>query len=180
MSVQKDAAGIQRRQESMIDFAQICCQPETPTDEIFLPFEERRKSRNRVVCRSGDVVGIVLERGTILKDGDCLRSETGKVILVRAASEPLSVVRTSKAIDLARAAYHLGNRHVLLQIRADDVSYQKDHVLDQMITKLGFSVTHEHIPFEPESGAYHSHPHSEGQELSGGHSHQLEQEAKNR
>jgi urease accessory protein len=76
---------------------------------------------------------------------------------VIAAEEEVSVASSNNKLLLAKAAYHLGNRHMPLQIEEDCLSYQKDHVLDDMITNLGLSIAHEMRPFEPESGAYHSH-----------------------
>ena len=84
--------------------------------------------------------------------------------MVRAAQETVSTVYVTDALLLARAAYHLGNRHVLLQITADWLRYQHDHVLDDMIHQMGLDVVCEQAPFEPEAGAYssggHGHHHT--------------------
>ncbi len=128
-----------------------------PRAYLRMDFDARQKVRSRSVATNGEVVGIHIERGTSLKDGDCLKGGDGEVFMVRAAGEPLSMVRCEDPLDLARAAYHLGNRHVRLQIEQGRLSYQSDHVLDDMIRKMGFAVQQGVLPFEPEPGAYHSH-----------------------
>lgn len=136
-----------------------------------MDFDARQKARSRVVASNGEVVGVHIERGTSLKDGDCLRGADGQVFMVRAESESLSVVVCSGPLDLARAAYHLGNRHVRLQVEEGRLSYQSDHVLDEMVEQMGFSVEHLMLPFEPEPGAYHRHSHGESHPHGHSHSH---------
>ncbi|MEM8981914.1 MAG: urease accessory protein UreE [Pseudomonadota bacterium] len=127
-------------------------------DVIELPFEARQKARQRVVMTSGREAFIKLTRGRVLRGGDCLASADGFVVRVDAAIESLSEVSGDDAM-LARAAYHLGNRHVWVQIDRDAVRYQTDHVLDRMLTQLDFRITHVEAPFEPEAGAYDGHSH---------------------
>jgi urease accessory protein len=105
-------------------------------------------------------VGIFLAWGSVLRDGDLLAANSGEVILVRAAPEPLSEVRTRDWHLLTRAAYHLGNRHVPLQIEPGILRYQHDHVLDEMLEQLGLPVLAVEAPFEPEAGAYSGGGHS--------------------
>ncbi len=136
---------------------QRCEKVEAPRAYLRMDFDARQKVRSRAVATNGEVVGIHIERGTSLHDGDCLTDENGEAFMVRAAGEPLSIVSCSDPLDLAKAAYHLGNRHVRLQIEAGRLSYQSDHVLDDMVTKMGFAVEQGVLPFEPEPGAYHSH-----------------------
>jgi urease accessory protein len=124
-----------------------------------LPFEVRQKSRFRAPLQGGGEAGVVLERGQVLRNGDLLCSDDGRVIEVRAAAESVSTVRSDDAQTLARACYHLGNRHVPLHISAGWVRYLHDHVLDAMVQALGLEVAHEHAPFEPEAGAYQGHTH---------------------
>ena len=119
---------------------------------LTLSFEQRQKSRLRVTLDSGEEVGLNLPRGTVLRSGDQLRAEDGCVIEVCAAAEPVTTAFTEDAHLLARAAYHLGNRHVALQIGW--VRYLADHVLDAMVGGLGLGIVHEERPFEPEIGAY--------------------------
>ena len=124
---------------------------------LTLPFELRQKSRLRTSLDDGREVGLMLPRGEILRGGDCLRAENGLTIRVIAAEESVSSVSSSNSLLLQKACYHLGNRHVPLQITGDGLCYQQDHVLDQMVESLGLTVNHVMASFEPESGAYHSH-----------------------
>jgi len=144
-------------------------------DELILSFEQRQKARQRATLASGREIGIQLERGTILRGGDLLRSAGGEVVRVIAAPEAVSVVRTADPLLLARVAYHLGNRHVALQVGDGFVQYLADHVLDHMVESLGLRAVHEHAPFEPEGGAYstgHSHAHDHDHDDDDhGHSH---------
>jgi urease accessory protein len=124
---------------------------------LLLPFELRSRSRFRARLTSGEEVGVLLPRGQILRDGDLLLAADGRVVEVKAAAETVSTVRSADAHLLARAAYHLGNRHVALQIGSGWLRYGHDHVLDDMARGLGAEVIVEQAPFEPESGAYHAH-----------------------
>jgi urease accessory protein len=131
-------------------------------DELILPFDQRRKSRVRVTLKSGIEAALMLERGTILRGGDFLRSGDGRTIKVIAANEPVSRVTASSAQQLMRAVYHLANRHVPLQIGDGWLRLEQDHVLKAMLLGLGMKVTEESAPFEPEAGAYGgSHHHHE-------------------
>ena len=122
---------------------------------LTLSFDQRRRARLRARLNDGTEVGLVLPRGLALKDGDRLRSEDGAtVVRVRAAVEQLSCARTADQHLLSRAAYHLGNRHVALQIDRDRLQYLHDHVLDALVRELGLAVTALEAPFEPEPGAY--------------------------
>lgn len=127
---------------------------------LILSFEERQKSRQRARLESGEEVGLNLPHGTVLRGGDRLRADDGRVIEVRAAPEPVSTAASVDPIQLARAAYHLGNRHVAVQIGAGWVRYLRDHVLDGMVRALGMTLRQEIIPFEPEAGAYQRHTHT--------------------
>ncbi len=127
---------------------------------LILTFDQRQKSRQRVRLESGEEVGLNLGHGTVLRGGDRLRADDGRVIEVRAAPEPVSTAASLDPIQLTRAAYHLGSRHVAVQIGAGWVRYLQDHVLDDMVRALGLTLTQEVIPFEPEAGAYQSHTHT--------------------
>ena len=131
---------------------------------LTLPLDRRKRSRQRVVLDNGEHAALLLARGTALQDGDFLLATDGTVIRVRAAREPLSRVASRDTLLLARACYHLGNRHRPVQISHYSLLYQSDHVLDDMIRSMGLEVTQVNAPFEPEAGAFqgvagHSHGH---------------------
>ena len=133
-----------------------------PSEQLVLPFELRQRSRLRAQLASGIEVGLFLERGIVLRGGDLLLAEDGTVIEVVAAPETVSTVRESDPTFLARAGYHLGNRHVPVEIGPGWLRYGHDHVLDDMVRGLGLSVMVEQAAFEPEAGAYgHAHAHAE-------------------
>jgi urease accessory protein len=130
------------------------------TTTLTLPFELRQKSRFRAKLDDGRDVGVMLSRGKILNAGDLLRADDGSVIQIKAASEHVTTASDADRLLIARACYHLGNRHVPLQIGETWLRYLQDHVLDEMIKSLGLSINHEHAPFEPETGAYSGHVHT--------------------
>jgi len=121
---------------------------------LTLPLQSRVKSRLRVTLDNGETAGLFLERGTTLMNGDLLLADGGYRVRVIAAQENLSIIRSEDPHLLARACYHLGNRHVSIQIEANQVSYLHDHVLDDMLRGLGLTVETTDAPFEPEPGAY--------------------------
>jgi len=128
--------------------------------ELVLPFELRQKSRLRTSVASGEEIGLFLPRGTVLRDGDCLRADDGRVVRVTAASENLLEVRCADSDALARAAYHLGNRHTPVQVGAGWLRLAADDVLAAMLRGLGAEVTPVRAPFEPEAGAYAANHHA--------------------
>ncbi|MDH6018310.1 urease accessory protein UreE [Vibrio splendidus] len=134
-----------------------------PDGYLSLPIDSRIKSRLKVMLDDGRNAGLFLPRGHILRGGEQLSSECGLVVEVKAAPETVSTVYCEDLLLLTRVAYHLGNRHVPLQVEAGWVRYQHDHVLDEMVEGLGAKVTTETQPFEPEGGAYGGR--------SGGHHH---------
>ena len=124
-------------------------------DCVTLSFEQRQKTRLRVLLdRSKQEVGVHLPRGTTLRDGDLLRADDSSVLQIIAADEAVSIVLSDEAAVLARIAYHLGNRHVRVQVGDGWIGYLQDHVLDQMLIAMGHKITHQQKPFEAESGAY--------------------------
>ena len=133
------------------------------TLKAVLPFESRQKARQRTHTTAGEEIGLQLRRGTILRGGDLLRAADGTLLEVVAAREPVSTIFSRNSRQLARVAYHLGNRHVALQVGPGWVRYLTDHVLDAMVAQLGLNVLHDHQPFEPEAGAYGAHSHSHAQ-----------------
>jgi len=128
---------------------------------LSLPFELRQKSRLRTVLDSGEEVGLMLPRGLILRGGDCLKADNGLIIELIAAQEHVSTVSAPDALTLQLACYHLGNRHVPLQISRHWLRYLQDHVLDEMVIAMGLTVIHEQAPFEPVTGAYHHAHHQD-------------------
>lgn len=129
-------------------------EPAVPQTTLTLPFELRQKSRLQTRLDNGEEVGLFLPRGTVLRHNDLLRTTTGMVVKVNAALEAVSTAAADDPPVLARACYHLGNRHVVLQIGPRWLRYLQDHVLDQLVHDLGLTVIHEQAPFEPETGAY--------------------------
>jgi len=150
-------------------------------DIICLPFDERKRGRLKTKTQSGNDVGIFVERGEVMRDGTLLKAESGEIFKVTAADEDVTTASTADAHLFARACYHLGNRHVPLQVGDGWLRYQNDYVLDDMLRQLGLEVDHEMATFEPENGAYgehgggHHHGHSHGHSHDHDHSHSHEQ-----
>ncbi|EET9964119.1 urease accessory protein UreE [Escherichia coli] len=143
--------------------------PAQTTASVTLPVDMRLKSRIKVTLNDGRQAGLLLPRGLLLRDGDILSNENGdEFIKVIAADEAVSVVRCADPFMLAKACWHLGNRHVPLQIMPGELRYHHDHVLDDMLRQFGLDVDFAHLPFEPEAGAYasKSHAHNHDQEHS--------------
>lgn len=133
-----------------------------PAARLELNFDARTKSRLRTQLVGGEEVGMFLPRGTILRGGDRLQAQDGRVVEVVSAPEDLLEARCADAFALARVAYHLGNRHVAVQVGDGWLRIQTDHVLKTMLTGLGADVHALSAPFEPEAGAYaHGHHHAE-------------------
>lgn len=128
-------------------------------DRLILPYDLRQKARQRVTLESGREAGLFLPRGTVLKNGDRLATDNGLHLNVVAAEEQVSIAGVKDLLMLAKIAYHLGNRHVAVQMLADRLIYLHDHVLDDMARGLGATVTVTCQPFEPEDGAYHGSAH---------------------
>jgi urease accessory protein len=133
-----------------------------PFDCLFLDFETRSKSRFKArLMTTGEEVGVLLPRGTVLRGGSMLSDGEGDSVEVVAADESLLRV-VGSPYDRMRCAYHLGNRHVRLEVREDSLQLQFDPVLADMLRNLGVVPTLVYAPFEPESGAYgggHQHGH---------------------
>ena len=144
----------------MIEVHEVLQESLTASEQLVLPFELRQRSRLRATTASGTELALLLPRGTVLRDGDRLRAVNGLIIAVQAATESVSTARSDDVAQFARVCYHLGNRHMPLQVGAGWLRYLADHVLDRMVAELGLTVVHEQAPFEPEAGAYHQHEHS--------------------
>ena len=124
-----------------------------------LTADDRTRSRHRFETDTGEVVNLRLPRGTVLRDRDLLQSEDGScLVLVTAKPESVLTVRASTGLLLMRAAYHLGNRHVSLEVTDNYLRFSPDAVLQGMLEKMGLEVIAEVVPFQPETGAYgHNH-----------------------
>ncbi|MEA9388987.1 urease accessory protein UreE [Acerihabitans sp. TG2] len=131
--------------------------PQLATATVTLDLDTRLKSRAHVVLDDGREAGLMLPRGQVIRGDDLLADENEQhVIQVIAAPETVSTVYANNSLLLARVCYHLGNRHVPLQVEREWVRYQHDHVLDDMVRGLGATVETGQAPFEPEAGAYQS------------------------
>jgi urease accessory protein len=132
--------------------------------ELMLDHLQREKGRFRARSSGGEEVRVFLERGHTLAIGEVLRSNCGKHLLVTGAFEPVITATTDDWLQFSKACYHLGNRHVKLQVGDRWLRITPDHVLEDMLKQLGLKTYHEHAQFVPEPGAYfsgkhHSHDH---------------------
>ncbi len=164
-----------------------------PTVE--LDWNVRQKSRFDATDSNGRALGVILPRGHMARGGDVLVAQDGSLIRVIAAPQAVLVVRHctqhGAPFDLLRAAYHLGNRHVPLELAPDHLKLEADHVLADMLRQMHLIVAEETAPFDPEAGAYaahagHGHAHDHGHDSLGhphepgddhGHSHDHSHEA---
>jgi urease accessory protein len=127
-----------------------------PIDRITLSYDERHRRRLRFLAEAGTEFLLDLPRTTVLRDGDGLRLEDGRVILVAAADEPLLEVTAADPEQLARLAWHIGNRHLPAQIANGRILIREDSVIEDMLKGLGATVRQVAEPFTPEPGAYDS------------------------
>ncbi|MCG6659008.1 urease accessory protein UreE [Halomonas campisalis] len=157
------------------------------TDTLTLPFEPRTKGRLKAMSDAGRELGLFLDRGPVLRDGEGLRAESGEIVRIRAAAEPVVTARIAAGLPLARLAYHLGNRHVQLALGEDEqggyVRFPPDHVLEELAELLGATLERHQAPFDPEPGAYqqtgghghnhdpHHHDHTHSHEHIDSHAH---------
>jgi urease accessory protein len=118
---------------------------------VSLAFEYRQRSRQRARLDSGEEIGMVMPRGEVLRGGDRLLASDGRVFEVVSAPERLLHI---EAPSLARIAWHLGNRHVPVQVGDEFLRIAEDRVLEDMLRRLGATLSHVDAPFEPEGGAY--------------------------
>jgi urease accessory protein len=154
----------------MLVFTEVLPPGSGPSDaaRLVLSFEQRQKTRGRHRLTQGLVagmseVGLDLPRGTVLRGGDCIACASGEVICVDAAVEQLLEVSVTPSepsalsLELARIAYHLGNRHVAVQLIGQVLRLELDHVLESMVLGLGAKTCVVNAPFDPETGAYGGH-----------------------
>jgi urease accessory protein len=151
---------------------------------VELDWDQRCKSRFDTTDSAGRQLGVFLPRGSVVRGGDVLVAEDGSLLRVLAAPQPVLVVRHcpehGSAYDLLRAAYHLGNRHVALELKPDHLKLEPDHVLAELLRSMHLVVSEEATAFEPESGAYaagghahagHQHQHEHAHAHAGKHGH---------
>ena len=152
---------------------------------VELDWDVRQKSRFEAADSTGRRLGVFLPRGTVVRGGDVLVAEDGSLVRVVAAPQPVLRITPcaehGSPFDLVRAAYHLGNRHVPIELRPEHLQIEPDHVLADMLRAMHLEVEEVTAPFEPEGGAYasghahahgsHSHDHSHGHGHGGGHAH---------
>ncbi|NKE68910.1 urease accessory protein UreE [Ramlibacter sp. RBP-2] len=142
---------------------------------VTLEWDVRQKSRFDCTDSQGRRVGVFLSRGTVLRGGDVLVAEDGSLVRVIAAPQAVLVItpepRTGTPFDLTRAAYHLGNRHVPIELAPGHLKIEPDHVLAEMVRAMGLDVSRCTVPFEPESGAYGGHNHAGGHHHGAHHGH---------
>jgi urease accessory protein len=141
---------------------------------VELDWDVRQKSRFDAVDSQDRPLGVFLPRGTVVRDGDVLVGEDGSLVRVIAAPQPVLVITPCREhgspFDLVRAAYHLGNRHVPIELKPDHLKIEPDHVLAAMLRSMHLDVEETAAAFEPEGGAYGSHgTHSHGHD--GHHDH---------
>jgi urease accessory protein len=137
--------------------------------QLRLAFEQRQKSRLKTRLVSGEEVALLLPRGEILRGGDLVTASDGRVIEVIAEPEKLLHIESDA---LAKLAYHLGNRHVPVQVGQGFLRIAADHVLEEMVKKLGAKVSAVEAPFEPEAGAYAGGQHEHDEMGHGGKIHE--------
>jgi len=151
---------------------------------VELDWDVRQKSRFDATDSQGRAIGVFLPRGTLVRGGDVLVAEDGSLVRVIAAPQPVLRITHCSAhgtpFDLTRAAYHLGNRHVPIELKPDHLKIEPDHVLADMLRAMHLIVNETEEAFEPEGGAYgaqaghhhaHGHAHDHGHDHDHTHSH---------
>jgi urease accessory protein len=131
--------------------------PLKPLLTLSLTAEERTRTRHRFDVAEEQTLFFRLPRGIVLQDGDFLRAESGELIEILAKPEPVLTVLADNPLTLLRVAYHLGNRHVPVEITPDYLHLKPDSVLAEMLIHLGVEIKEEIKPFQPEAGAYGHH-----------------------
>ena len=142
---------------------------------VQLDWDVRQKSRFDATDSAGRPLGIFLPRGTVVRGGDVLVAEDGSLVRVIASPQPVLHIshcpQHGTPFDLLRAAYHLGNRHVPIELKADHLKIEPDHVLADMLRSMHLIVREDTLAFEPEGGAYSTQGHAHGQDHSKEHAH---------
>jgi urease accessory protein len=137
-------------------------------ESITLDHGQRHRRRMAMTGEGGLAFLLDLAEALPLRDGDGLLLEDGRIVEVRAAPEALAEITMPAGGDLVRIAWHLGNRHLPAELGRERIRIRHDHVIEEMVERLGARVVHVTAPFDPESGAYHAGPHDDGHH---GHGH---------
>lgn len=146
-------------------------------DAVTLDYDDRFRRRKRYEAAGGLTFLLDLPEATVLRQGDAIELEDGRLVAVHAAPEKLIEVTAGEAISLARLAWHLGNRHLPAEIDGARILIRQDHVILAMLRGLGAGVREVMAPFNPEGGAYGeqnrqpAHPHAHGHDHGDGHHH---------
>ena len=148
----------------------------TADAEVMLDFDDRFRRRKRYESAAGIPFVLDLAEAQVLRDGDGLLLDDGRVVLVRAAEEPLVEIRASNPAEMIRLAWHLGNRHLPAELQESRILIREDHVIEQMLRGLGAQIQKVRAPFNPEGGAYgehnrSAHQHHHEHEHGDGHHH---------
>lgn len=142
---------------------------------VSLDWDVRQKSRFQVEDSSGRVLSVFLQRGHVVRGGDVLVADDGSLIRIEAAPQALLRITTcpqhGTPFDLVRAAYHLGNRHVPIELKPDHLQIEPDAVLADMLRSMHLIVNKVDAAFEPEGGAYGAHHGGSGHSHDDGHDH---------
>ena len=140
---------------------------------VELDWDVRQKSRFDATDSNGRAIGVFLPRGHVVRGGDVLVLEDGSLVRVIAAKQEVLHIshcpQHGNAFDLTRAAYHLGNRHVPIELQADHLKIEPDHVLAEMLRAMHLIVREQDLAFEPEAGAYAAHHAAHGHDHDGSH-----------
>jgi urease accessory protein len=154
---------------------------EAPADTVVLDFDDRHRRRMTMTGTRGLAFLLDLEIAVVLRGGDALVLEDGRLVEVVAAPEPLIEIRGSDPHHLIRLAWHLGNRHLPTEVLPKALRIRRDHVIEAMVKGLGARVVEIEAPFDPEGGAYaggrgqgqeaHGHDHSHGHGHHSDHDH---------
>jgi len=149
-----------------------------PADSVVLDFDERYRRRFAMTGVGGLAFLLDLPEAAMLRGGDGLKLEDGRIVEVVAAPEPLTEIRAADALGLMRVAWHLGNRHLAVELMPKALRIRRDTIIEEMAKGLGASVIALEAPFNPEGGAYvkaeeaaHDHQHDHHDHAHHGHDH---------
>ena len=133
-------------------------------DRVLIDFDRRHRRRILLTTEGGNEILLDLPQAARLRDGDGLQLEDGRIVRVEARPEPLAEIHAHDDGELVRIAWHLGNRHLPVQLIGDRIRIRRDHVIEDMVEGLGGHVEQIEAPFDPEAGAYvggHHHHHDD-------------------